>query len=181
MKEILKQIARQCAKGDPSTDEEMWRPPLSVLQEAWPELIGREVAAVSRPSGIDWQEGVLTVDVGSEPWCTELTHHAGRLLKRLRGVLPWELNRLDFQVADYRDDLSPASPEPESIDPAAATDGPDDKPPDSEAPRSAPEDAPSEPEPADGDDELDNLPSRTADAARGILEHIRQGDADDST
>jgi hypothetical protein len=183
MKQILKQIARQCAKGDPSTDDEMWRPPLSVLQTAWPELVGREVAAVSRPSGIDWQQGVLTIDVGSEPWCTELKHHAGRLLGRLREVLPWELNRLHFQVADHRDDLSPEASDRQSADRPDSTDQPADEPTSSDDDRAGRTETPSdhkEPEP-DEDDALEGLPSGTADAARGILQHIRDDEADDST
>ena len=50
--------------------------------EAWPELVGPQIAAVTAPQSVT-ADGVLRVNVASAPWATELGLMTPRILARL--------------------------------------------------------------------------------------------------
>ena len=161
MRQVLKAILERASGG------EEWRPSLKILQEAWPGLVGEKIAAVTRPAGVDWQGGELTVEAATENWRREIARHDDRLLERLRQVLPWELDHLDVQVADFGDRESiaaergrPARPEESEADEAGGSD------------EAGEQRRVSEPD-GDLDGTLDSLGEGTAEAARNILAHVR--------
>lgn len=166
MRQILQQILDRA-----TSEDEQWRPSLSVLRDAWPGLVGDRIAAVTRLAAVNWQQASFTIEVASENWRDELQRHDYRLLERIRQVLPWEIRRLDFQVGmpgtshRFQDDDTDDSPPETAQDRAeesAATTGSDREP-------LRPEDS------SDGDvtRTLESLDDSTADSARRILEHIR--------
>ncbi len=157
MREILRQILRR-ATGD----DETFEPSLAVLREAWPGLVGDELAAVTRPCGVDWDRGRLTLEVASETWRDELARHEHRLLARIGGVLPWEIDALEFRVGMHD----------------AETRCPDDAPREERSGETAGRSPggdlePDEPFDDDVESSLDSLDDDTADAARRILDHVR--------
>ena len=50
--------------------------------EAWPELVGPQIAAVTRPESVT-PDGVLRVTVASAAWATELGLMTPRILARI--------------------------------------------------------------------------------------------------
>lgn len=55
---------------------------LAAVQAAWPELVGRAVAAVTKP--VSERQGVLTVNCADAVWAEELSLMRDDLLGRLK-------------------------------------------------------------------------------------------------
>ncbi|MFB6376092.1 MAG: DciA family protein [Bradymonadaceae bacterium] len=159
MRQILKHILEQSAE---QADD--WHPPVGVLREAWPGLVGDELAAVSRPAAVDWQQGRLILEAASEAWQRELRRHDDELLDRLTQVLPWRLETLEVRSGMLTDtDRSPDEPSAMETDSRGVH--PDDGPGPTADPVETPEDV---------DTSLSSLGDETAGSARRILEHIRE-------
>ena len=162
MRDILKRILEHSADRSGT-----WRPPVGVLRDAWSGLVGDELAAVTRPSAIDWEERRLTIETATDAWHRELERHDAKLLARLNQVLPWQLEDLVIETGMI----------------AAPDRSPDESPaPDARRPGSTQTTEQTGPvvdrvdAPEDVEQSLDSLDGGAADSARRILEHVREQD-----
>ena len=69
-------------------DDLGWTPFLmeSQIVEAWPEIVGSDVAARTKPTGVS--EGTLTVMCESTAWATQLRLMSSEILTKLLQALP---------------------------------------------------------------------------------------------
>lgn len=72
---------------------------LGAVQAAWPEAVGPQVEAVTRP--VSERQGQVTVHCGDAIWTEELTLMSETLLERLNASLSsGEVLALKFRVGD---------------------------------------------------------------------------------
>lgn len=89
MQAILKESARL---ADPNVVS------LELLEAAWPELVGRDLATRTRPQ--DWRGSTLYIAVSSMPWMQELSYRQDELLSRIARLFPWKIERLHLSVVE---------------------------------------------------------------------------------
>lgn len=78
--------------------------------ERWAEVVGDEIARVTRPTGL--ARGVLYVEVRSSAWMSELNLVRHEILARLNaGEGGGRVERILFRLAEEPDDASSADPE----------------------------------------------------------------------
>jgi predicted nucleic acid-binding Zn ribbon protein len=65
--------------------------------EAWPELVGPQIAAVTRALAIT-ADGTLLVRVATHAWATELTLMTPRILTRVNGSRKERVERIRWTV-----------------------------------------------------------------------------------
>lgn len=65
--------------------------------EAWPEVVGPQIAAVTRALAVT-QDGTLTVRVGTHAWATELGLMTPRILARLNGSRKGRVQHIRWMV-----------------------------------------------------------------------------------
>jgi len=157
MREILKHLLEQ---SDGQADD--WHPPVGVLREAWPGLVGDDLADVSRPVAVDWEAARLVLEAASGAWQRELRRHDDHLLARLSQVLPWPLETLEVRTGMIADDQrspdtqSDTTPVPQPVQSETRHPALD--------PVEIPEDV---------EESLSTLGDDTASTARKILEHVK--------
>lgn len=71
---------------------------LELLEAAWPELVGRDLAGRTRPQ--DWRGSTLYIAVSSMPWMQELSYRQDELLARIGRLFPWKIERLHLSVVE---------------------------------------------------------------------------------
>lgn len=65
--------------------------------DAWPELVGEQVAAHAQPAGL--RDGVLTVTVADPAWATQLRFLEADLVARIAAAFgPDEVTRVEVRV-----------------------------------------------------------------------------------
>lgn len=89
------------------------QPSLGLLEEVWPTLVGEPLCHRTRP--LEWIDGRLVVAAASQQWVTEMRRHRRRLERRIQARLPWEIERLEFRVADLPS-APPSADKAEQID-----------------------------------------------------------------
>lgn len=78
---------------------------LAAAVERWPELVGPQVAAVTRAEGVSG-DGVLWVRVVSSAWAAELSLMAPRILARLNDRRSGRVREIRWRVGPLADDTS---------------------------------------------------------------------------
>lgn len=73
--------------------------PFQRLLKCWPEVVGKVIAAHTRPLSI--QRDVLRVATSSAAWAQNLTFERRRLLVKLNTVLPTPLVDIRFSTAEW--------------------------------------------------------------------------------
>jgi predicted nucleic acid-binding Zn ribbon protein len=74
--ESLAEVATELHLDDPQVTAEVFA--------GWGDLVGEAVAAHARPRVL--RQGVLTVEVDSPAWATQLRYLEGEIVQRLEGV-----------------------------------------------------------------------------------------------
>lgn len=88
------------------TPENRPHDPLVLLEAAWPEMVGAEVARNSRPSRI--ADGTLVVVTRSSAWSNQLSFLADHVLRAVAARLPKSgIERLRFRVGRIADRSGP--------------------------------------------------------------------------
>jgi predicted nucleic acid-binding Zn ribbon protein len=64
--------------------------------DAWPDLVGEQIAAHARPAGL--RDGVLTVAVPDPAWATQLRFLEGALCEQLLSITGAVVDHLDIRV-----------------------------------------------------------------------------------
>jgi len=59
--------------------------------EEWPELVGRQIAAVSSPESVT-ADGILRVRVATAPWAAELSLMTPRILAQINATRKGRIN-----------------------------------------------------------------------------------------
>jgi len=70
---------------------------LAEMIDAWPEVVGPQIAAVTRALGVT-DDATLLVRVSSPAWATELGLMTPRILARLNGSRSGRANRIRWMV-----------------------------------------------------------------------------------
>lgn len=69
--------------------------------DAWPDLVGEQIAAHARPAGL--RDGVLTVAVPDPAWATQLRFLEADLVRRIADAFgPDEVTRVEVRVRPAR-------------------------------------------------------------------------------
>src|SRR5690554_1087521 len=92
-----------------STGASRLKPPSpELLQEVWPSLLGEPLCHRTQPKY--WQAKTLVIAVASEAWLKEIKRHQRPVHARIRRLLPWPVDALEFVVENL-----PAPPRPDSL------------------------------------------------------------------
>src|SRR5690554_5789605 len=76
-------------------------PSLSLLDDVWETLVGKDLAIKIRPLG--WDKGELSVLVIDTTWFEALRRQQGALRSRIQRFFPWPVKRLKWTVAQEGD------------------------------------------------------------------------------
>ena len=80
-----------------------------VLQRTWQRAVGDSVARRCRP--LQFEDGVLTVEVTDSSWAPQLATMTGELISKINGALgkPW-VRRIEWTHGDGPQDTSGSAP-----------------------------------------------------------------------
>lgn len=94
MEQAGRLLARMRLPGVTLTAEQL-------LRAAWPQAVGKRIAARARPRGL--AGSVLVVEVDDHVWQRQLTFLSGQILARLRQILGQEVaTKIEFRLSTPR-------------------------------------------------------------------------------
>lgn len=103
-------------------------PSPQLLHEVWPTLLGEPLCHRTQPKY--WRSKTLVIAVASEAWLKEIKRHQRPVHARIRRLLPWPVDTLEFVVETLPPPPRVASPKmghaevapnptvPDGLDPA---------------------------------------------------------------
>ena len=82
-------------------EQQEWQnQPFQILLKCWPEVVGKVVAAHTRPTSI--QRDILWVATSSSSWAQNLVFERPRILQKLNPQLPTPLVDIRFSTAQWQ-------------------------------------------------------------------------------